>query len=225
MAATGWHQILDTRPKGYWGRVVAHRPNIRPNCYSVVRLYDGRLDFPDLDSSTHEAYEIHGRDDVPLDTRVRLFRAHWGPYWTFSYGEGPGESGSGSGSGDSGSGSGDSGSGGSGSSGPCSECLARLCVSRDPYTGAITGLYYQTDHGLIAVPDCSSGPSGGGSGGGGGSSGGGGCGTCTYQWNGQAWTLVANNCTGGCVCNGPPVQAGTFVGQQITTACIQMGGE
>jgi len=169
-------------------------------------------------------------------------------------GSGPG-SGSGSGSGESGSGSGSGGSGGGGGSGsggdgdsgmtPCAECLARLCVTRDPYSGAITGIFYQTDAGLVPVPECGTGGSGSGSGGSGGGGsgsdsggsgsggggsgsdsggsgsggGGGGCGYCSWVWNGTQWELASNVCAPGCVCN-PPTWSGSYPAEGTDTPCI-----
>lgn len=87
VAFTGHGQILDTTTRNYWGRIIGRAPEIRSNCYRVVRLYDGRPDFPDLDSLNNLAYEVTGRDDVPNDTIVRLYRSNWGDFWTFLYSE------------------------------------------------------------------------------------------------------------------------------------------
>lgn len=116
---TGHGQILDTKPKSYWGRVIEHVSSLGPNCYKVRRIYDGSPDFPDLDVSTNIAYEVNLREDVPVGSIVRLHHARFGAYWTFDYA--PGQR---------------SDSGGSGFS-SCFDCLRRLCYEKMPY-------YYDT---------------------------------------------------------------------------------
>ena len=131
---------------------------------------------------------------------------------------------------------------------PCDECLSKLCVTRDPYSGAITGIFYQTDAGLVPVPECGSGSggsggsggggsgsgsgsggsgsgsggggSGGGGGGGGSGGGGGGCSFCEYVWNGQSWALGPVICEPGCTCPPPPNRPGDYFGEIVTYQCV-----
>lgn len=49
------------------------------------------------------------------------------------------------------------------------------------------------------------------------------CGQATWSWNGSAWQLIANDCTGACTPVAPG-QAGTTIGQQQTTCCDQVTG-
>lgn len=175
LGVTADGQITDLRPRDFWAQVQELLPESAASgaaAYRVRQILDGRIaEDGTVEATGYEltAYEVGGSRDVPIGAIVRIHRSHFGAAWCFACGCPVTDAGSGT-SGDSGSGesgSGDSGSGesGGGESGsgdasdivPCSDCLARLCVTRDPYTGAITGIYYQTAGGLVAVPDCSGG--------------------------------------------------------------------
>lgn len=84
-------QVLDARQVDIWGRITAAPGG---NLYGFVRLVDGEADgsFPDMtgdhtvegDGVALVAYEVTGRTDVPVGTRVRLHANRLGAGYTFA---------------------------------------------------------------------------------------------------------------------------------------------